>query len=44
MMVWNSSHGNGNHEAFQQAKKQGKGTKRSILFLHVTGEERLIGF
>lgn len=26
-------------EAFQQAKKAGKGPKRSILFLHVTGEE-----
>ena len=26
-------------EAFQQAKKSGKGPKRSILFLHVTGEE-----
>ena len=26
-------------EAFQQAKKVGKGPKRSILFLHVTGEE-----
>ena len=26
-------------EAFQEAKKAGKGPKRSILFLHVTGEE-----
>ena len=26
-------------EAFQQAKKEGHGPKRSILFLHVTGEE-----
>ena len=26
-------------EAFQMAKKSGKGPKRSILFLHVTGEE-----
>lgn len=26
-------------EAFQKAKKAGKGPKRSILFLHVTGEE-----
>jgi len=26
-------------KAFQQAKKAGKGPKRSILFLHVTGEE-----
>lgn len=26
-------------EAFQKAKKSGKGPKRSILFLHVTGEE-----
>lgn len=26
-------------EAFQQAVKNGKGPKRSILFLHVTGEE-----
>lgn len=26
-------------EAFQQAKKSGKGPKRSVLFLHVTGEE-----
>ena len=26
-------------EAFQQAKKSGKGPKRSILILHVTGEE-----
>ena len=26
-------------EAFQQVKKLGKGPKRSILFLHVTGEE-----
>lgn len=26
-------------EAFQHAKKSGKGPKRSILFLHVTGEE-----
>ena len=26
-------------EAFQDAKKKGKGPKRSILFLHVTGEE-----
>ena len=26
-------------EAFQLAKKSGKGPKRSILFLHVTGEE-----
>ncbi|MFC4816921.1 MULTISPECIES: M28 family metallopeptidase [unclassified Flavobacterium] len=26
-------------QAFQQAKKEGKGPKRSILFLHVTGEE-----
>ncbi|MFT5078067.1 M28 family metallopeptidase [Patiriisocius sp. Uisw_047] len=26
-------------EAFQQAVKDGKGPKRSILFLHVTGEE-----
>nr|WP_241234721.1 M28 family metallopeptidase [Nonlabens ponticola] len=26
-------------EAFQQAKKDGKGPKRSILFLHVTAEE-----
>jgi hypothetical protein len=26
-------------EAFQKAKKEGKGPKRSILFLHVTGEE-----
>lgn len=26
-------------DAFQQAKKSGKGPKRSILFLHVTGEE-----
>lgn len=26
-------------EAFQEAKKVGKGPKRSILFLHVTGEE-----
>ena len=26
-------------EAFQVAKKSGKGPKRSILFLHVTGEE-----
>jgi len=25
--------------AFQKAKKEGKGPKRSILFLHVTGEE-----
>ncbi len=27
-------------EAFQQAVKDGKGPKRSILFLHVTGEEK----
>ncbi len=27
-------------EAFQTAKKSGKNPKRSILFLHVTGEER----
>lgn len=27
-------------EAFQLAKKAGKGPKRSILFLHVTGEEK----
>lgn len=27
-------------EAFQQAVKEGKGPKRSILFLHVTGEEK----
>ncbi|QCX52586.1 M28 family metallopeptidase [Elizabethkingia sp. JS20170427COW] len=27
-------------EAFQKAKKMGMGPKRSILFLHVTGEER----
>ncbi len=26
-------------QAFQQAKKEGNGPKRSILFLHVTGEE-----
>lgn len=26
-------------KAFQEAKKDGKGPKRSILFLHVTGEE-----
>ena len=26
-------------QAFKQAKKDGKGPKRSILFLHVTGEE-----
>ena len=26
-------------ESFQMAKKQGKGPKRSILFLHLTGEE-----
>ncbi|WP_374462594.1 M28 family metallopeptidase [Chryseobacterium sp.] len=26
-------------KAFQQAKKSGKGPKRSVLFLHVTGEE-----
>lgn len=26
-------------KAFQQAKKEGNGPKRSILFLHVTGEE-----
>ncbi|KMQ68416.1 peptidase M28 [Chryseobacterium sp. FH2] len=26
-------------KAFQSAKKEGKGPKRSILFLHVTGEE-----
>jgi Zn-dependent M28 family amino/carboxypeptidase len=26
-------------QAFQQAKKEGHGPKRSILFLHVTGEE-----
>lgn len=26
-------------QAFQQAKKEGKGPKRSILILHVTGEE-----
>lgn len=26
-------------KAFQQAKKAGKGPKRSVLFLHVTGEE-----
>lgn len=26
-------------QAFQQAKNEGKGPKRSILFLHVTGEE-----
>ncbi len=26
-------------KAFQEAKKNGKGPKRSILFLHVTGEE-----
>lgn len=26
-------------EAFQKAKKEGRGPKRSILFLHVTGEE-----
>ncbi|UKB85931.1 M28 family metallopeptidase [Chryseobacterium sp. MEBOG06] len=26
-------------EAFQEAKKAGKGPKRSMLFLHVTGEE-----
>lgn len=31
-------------EAFQQAKKAGHGPKRSVLFLHVTGEEHgLIG-
>ena len=27
-------------EAFQKAVKEGKGPKRSILFLHVTGEEK----
>ncbi len=27
-------------EAFAKAKKEGKGPKRSILFLHVTGEEK----
>ncbi|MDY8138362.1 M28 family metallopeptidase [Aquimarina sp. 2201CG5-10] len=27
-------------EAFNKAKKDGKGPKRSILFLHVTGEEK----
>jgi hypothetical protein len=27
-------------QAFQQAVKEGKGPKRSILFLHVTGEEK----
>ncbi len=27
-------------QAFMQAKKDGKGPKRSILFLHVTGEEK----
>ncbi|QOD61065.1 M28 family peptidase [Polaribacter haliotis] len=27
-------------QAFQMAKKAGKGPKRSILFLHVTGEEK----
>lgn len=27
-------------EAFQEAKKAGHGPKRSVLFLHVTGEER----
>jgi len=27
-------------EAFKQAKKEGNGPKRSILFLHVTGEEK----
>ncbi len=27
-------------EAFKQAKKDGNGPKRSILFLHVTGEEK----
>jgi len=27
-------------EAFKQAKKDGKGPKRSLLFLHVTGEEK----
>ena len=26
-------------EAFQMAKKSGNGPKRSVLFLHVTGEE-----
>ncbi|MDR2205038.1 MAG: M28 family peptidase [Flavobacteriaceae bacterium] len=26
-------------KAFQEAKKSGKGAKRSVLFLHVTGEE-----
>jgi Zn-dependent M28 family amino/carboxypeptidase len=26
-------------QAFQMAKKAGNGPKRSILFLHVTGEE-----
>ena len=26
-------------QAFQEAKKKGYGPKRSILFLHVTGEE-----
>ena len=27
-------------EAFKEAKKNGNGTKRSIVFLHVTGEEK----
>ena len=27
-------------EAFQQAKREGKGTKRSVLVLHVSGEEK----
>jgi Zn-dependent M28 family amino/carboxypeptidase len=27
-------------EAFKMAEKQGKGPKRSVLFLHVTGEEK----
>ena len=27
-------------EAFQQAVKEGKGPKRSVVFLHVTGEEK----
>ena len=27
-------------QAFKQASKKGKGPKRSIIFLHVTGEEK----